>query len=64
MKSDTYTVCETCGEVVSADDPDVVRAFQQVPVPAMGTGMQTADGIAVLFHRSCVPGGPHYRLDG
>jgi hypothetical protein len=62
-ESNEYTLCGTCGEEVSADDPDVVRAFVQVPVPAMGTGTQRADGLGVLFHRGCFPGGPSYRLD-
>jgi hypothetical protein len=57
-----YIACEWCREPLKPDDPNVLRAFEQIDVTAMGTGKQPQDGLAVLFHRVCFPGGTRYRL--
>jgi len=59
----TFYVCETCREEVHADDPNVIRAIEQVPARGFGVGTKMIDGLGVHFHRECFPGGPAYRLD-
>jgi hypothetical protein len=62
MEAAPYSVCEQCGEV-DPTDPDVVRAFEQKVIRAMGVGKQRIDGMPVLFHRECFREGKGYRID-
>jgi hypothetical protein len=63
MEAVTYSVCEECGVEVDPTHPDVVRAFEQKVIRAMGIGKQRIDGLPVLFHRDCFREGNGYRLD-
>jgi hypothetical protein len=63
MEAVTYSVCEECGVEVDPTHPDVVRAFEQVVIRAMGVGKQRMDGLPVFFHRGCFHEGDEYRLD-
>jgi hypothetical protein len=63
MEAATYSVCEECGVEVDPTHPDVVRAFEQKVILAMGVGKQRMDGLPVLFHRECFHEGSGYRLD-
>ena len=56
-------LCQRCRQEVDPTDDDVLRAFPQQTLQAMGSGPERVDGVAVAFHRSCYPtGSPHYRL--
>jgi hypothetical protein len=63
MEAGTYSVCESCGVEVDPADSDVVRAFEQKVIKAMGVGRQRMDGLPVLFHRECFREENGYRLD-
>jgi hypothetical protein len=60
--SETFNVCEACGEQVDSSDAEVVRA---VPLQLLRTfgASQVAEGVPVLFHRDHFPAGSgRYRL--
>lgn len=60
--SELQYVCETCRDWVDENDPDVVKALEQVETRTFG-GTQVIDGMGVHFHRGCYPTGTrHYRL--
>jgi hypothetical protein len=54
-----YVLCEGCGREVDAGAPDTVRV--RVERFATFGGTQVADGMPVVFHDRCYPGGPDYR---
>lgn len=63
MTAQPMFVCESCREPVDPDDPDVIRAVEQVDVSGFGQPRELADGLDVLFHADCFPrGSARYRL--
>jgi len=58
----SYTLCPTCGEQVSPDEPGVVEAVEMVDVGGYGSTSDEAEGQKALFHGGCFPkGSPKWR---
>lgn len=51
----TFYICEACRQIVEADDPGVVRAYELIHTPDGSGGDQVIEGMGVFFHQRHYP---------
>jgi hypothetical protein len=61
MSDGVFYVCEWCGREIDPEAPDTVKAVERQRIVTMGPTVEIIDGMGVLFHADCYPGGRDYR---